>query len=408
MALKQQRIVASLDIGSNKIVCLIGYINAMGKVFVKGIGHQQSRGIIAGRITNKKEAEKSILATISIAEKMAGYNIQSITVNINTSEIFSSTINSDIKLNGREVRDKDIAILLKDIKDILKKEDKEVVHLMPLQYSLDGNIVESPYNIEADNLNIIFHLLSTSKTNLIKIRDCIRTMMLDINNYVSNGYATSLSVLEDTEKELGVLIMDIGSTSTNVSLVYNNRYIFETNIPVAGDNITKDISAILKTTQTTAERIKVMNTNFTLSKKNEDELIRIDIDTDEEFMASKHKIQLVNDIAKARIEEIIKLTIKQLEENSFGSIPKYVVLTGGTSLIPGIDMFVNSITDLESRVGYNEDFNVQDRNLAVELKSPIYSVSMGILKFIQSKYNDPMVQTENDSLIFTFLKKIFS
>ncbi len=408
MALKQQRIVASLDIGSNKIVCLVGYINAMGKIFVKGIGHQQSKGIHAGRITNKKEAEKSILSAISIAEKMAGYNIQSITININTTEIFSSTISTNISLNGREVKNKDIANLLKDIRDILKKDGKEVIHLMPLQYTMDGNVVESPYNIEANDLNITFHLLSAEKNHLNKIRDCIKTIMLDINNFVSNGYATSLAVLEDNERELGTLIMDIGCNSTNISLVYNNKYLFESNIPIAGDNITKDISAILKTTQTIAEKIKVINTNFSISKKDEDDLIKIDIDTDEEFEASKNKIALINDIARARIEEIVKLAMKKLKENNFQSIPKYVVLTGGTSLIPGIDMFVNSITDLETRIGYNDGFNIQDRALAVELKNPIYSVGMGILKFIQNKYNDTTIQIESNSLIFSFLKKIFS
>lgn len=408
MTLKQQRIVASLDIGSNKIVCLVGYINAMGKVYIKGIGHQQSRGVQNGKIVNKKETEKSILSTISMAEKMAGYNIQSITININTAEIFSSTIESSINLNGREVRDKDIATLLKDIRDILKKDGKEIVHLMPLQYCLDDNVVESPYNIEANNLKITFQLLATNKTNLNKIRDSIKSIMLDINNYVSNGYATSLSVLEDNEKELGSLILDIGSSGTNLSVVYNNKYVFEANIPIAGDNITKDISSILKITQSTAEKIKVMNTNFTLSEKDEDELIKINIDTDEEFEASKNKIQLINDIAKARIEEIIDLAVKKLKENNLKSIPQYIVLTGGTSLIPGIDMFINEITDIETRVGYNEGFSIQDKNLAVELKNPIYSVSMGILKFIQNKYADNGLQIEESSLFFNILRKIFS
>ena len=158
----------------------------------------------------------------------------------------------------------------------------------------------------------------------------------------------------------------------------------------------------------TAEKIKVMKTNFTLSEKDEDELIKIDIDTDEEFEASKNKIQLINDIARARIEEIVKLSMKHLRENGFGNIPRYIVLTGGTSLIPGIDMFVNSITDLETRIGYNEGFNIQDRNLAVELKNPIYSVCMGILKFVQNKYNDNSFQVEESSLFFNILKKIFS
>lgn len=407
MALKQQRVVASLDIGSNKIVCLIGYINALGKVFIRGIGHQQSKGIQGGKIVNKKEAEKGILSTISIAEKMAGYNIQNITININGSEINSSTINSCVELNGRAVKDKDISTLLKDIRDILRKEGKEIIHLMPLQYCLDNNIVENPYSIDAEYLRIMFHLLSTNKANLSVIKDCIKAMMLDINNYVSNGYASSLSVLEETEKELGVLILDIGFNNTNISLVYNNKYVFESSIPIAGDNITKDISSILKVTQGTAERIKVINTNFSLSKKDEDELIKLAIDTDEEFEASKNRIELVNDIAKARIEEIIKIAIKQLKENKLQNIPKYIVLTGGTSLIPGLDTFISRVTDLEVRVGYNEDFNIQDRNIAVELKSPIYSVAMGILKFIQNKYNDNGIQLEDNSVFFNVLKKIF-
>lgn len=408
MALKQQRIVASLDIGSNKIVCLVGYINAMGKVFVKGIGHQQSRGIQAGRIINKKEAEKSILSTISIAEKMAGYNIQNITINISTAEIYSSTINTSLKLGGREVKDKDISTLLKDIKDILKKDGKEIVHLMPLQYCLDENIVENPYNIDAEELRITFHLLSTTKNNLTKIKDSIKSMMLDINNYVSNGYATSLSVLEEKEKELGSLILDIGASGTCLSVVYNNKYVFENYIPIGGDSITNDISSILKITKGVAEKIKVMNTNFTLSRNDESELIKINIDTDEEFEASKNKIELINDISRARIEEIIELAMKSLRENNLQNIPQYIVLTGGTSLIPGIDMFINRITDMDTRIGYNESFNIQDKSLAVELKNPIYAVSMGILKFIQNKYNDNSLQIEDSSIFFNILKKIFS
>jgi cell division protein FtsA len=380
----------------------------MGKVFIKGIGHQQSRGIQGGRIINRKEAEKSILSTISVAEKIAGYNIQSITINVSTSEITSSTINTNIQLGGKEVKNKNIATLLKDIRDILKKENKDIIHLMPLQYALDGNIVESPYGMEAENLRITFHLLSTTKNNLIKIKDCMKTMMLNINNYVSDGYATSLSVLEETEKELGAMILDIGHNNTNVSIVYNNKYVFEGNIGIAGENITKDISTILKVTQQTAEKIKVMNTNFSLSRKDEDELIKIQIDTDEDYEVSKNKIELINNIAKARIEEIVELSLNKLTENCLQNVPKYIVLTGGTALIPGIDLFVSRIAGLETRIGYNDGFNIQDRNLAVELKSPIYSVSMGILKFVQNKYKDGGLDMDDDSMFFSFLKKIFT
>ena len=408
MGVQTQKIVASLDIGSNTIVCLVGYINAMGKVCVKGIGHQQANGIQDGKIINKKEAEKSILSAISIAEKIAGFNIQDIGININSSLISSSIINTSINLNNKEVSNKDINNLLNDIKSILKKDNKEVIHLIPLQYCIDDNIVESPYNIEGKELKIVFQLLSAEKNNLKKVKNCIKDMMLDINNYVSDGYANSLTVLNEKEKELGALTIDIGYENTNIGVVYDNKYIFESSIPIGGDTITKDISSILKITQATAEKIKVMNTDFSLSKNDENELIKIKIDTDEDFEASKNKIKLINNIAKARIDEIIELTIKKLKGANIENVPQYIVLVGGTSLIPNIDDYVSKISNLEARVGYNCDyaFIIQDRSLATELKNPIYSVAMGILKFLQSKTLQKK-SIENESGFFSILKKIF-
>lgn len=409
MGVQTQKIVASLDIGSNKIVCLVGYINAMGKVCIKGIGHQQSNGIQDGKIINKKEAEKSILSAISIAEKIAGFNIQDIAINVNSSMLSSSVINTSINLNNKEVNDKDINNLLNDIKSILKKENKEIIHLIPLQYCIDNNIVENPYNIEGKELKIVFQLLSVEKNDLKKAKNSIKNMMLDINNYVSNGYANSLTVLNEKEKELGVLTVDIGYENTNIGLVYDNKYVFESNIPMGGKTITEDISNVLKITQATAEKIKVMNADFSLSKNDENELIKIKIDTDEDFEASKNKIKLINDITKARIDEIIELIMKKLKIANLENVPQYIVLTGGTSLIPNIDDYVSKISNLETRVAYNEDmaFIIQDRNLATELKNPIYSVSMGILKFLQSKALQKK-SIENESGFFSILKKIFS
>lgn len=409
MAIQPQRIVASLDIGSNKIVCLVGYINAMGKICVKGIGHQQATGIQNGKIINKKEAEKNILSAVSIAEKIAGFNIQDIAVNINSSIIYSSTINSSINLHNKEVNDKDINNLLNDVKTILKKDNKEIIHLIPLQYCIDDNIVESPYNIEGTDLKVVFQLLSVEKNDLKKIKDCIKNIMLDINDYVSNGYANSLVLLNEKEKELGALSIDIGYSNTSIGLVYDNKYVFETSVPMGGETITKDISNILKITQQTAEKIKVMNTDFSLSSNDENELIKIKIDTDEDFEASKNKIKLINDIAKARIDEILEISMQKLKMAGLKNVPQYAVLSGGTAFIPNIDDYVSKVLNIETRIGYIDDTNfiIQDRNLATELKNPIYSVAMGMLKFIQVKSLQKK-SIESESKFFSILKKLFS
>jgi cell division protein FtsA len=317
-------------------------------------------------------------------------------------------INTSIKLNGKEVKDKDINNLLKDIRNILNKNNKELIHLMPIQYSADDNIVESPYNIEAEELKITFHILTAQKSNINKIKCCIKNMMLDVSSYISNGYANSLSILNNTEKELGVLVLDIGSSNTNIGLFYDNKYVFESNICIAGDSITKDISNILKITQETAEKIKIVNANFSLSRTDENDLIKIKIDTDDDFEASKNKIGLINDITKARIEEIVQMAMQKLKDCNLQNVPKYIVITGGVALIPSIDDFISDITKLATRVGYNDGgFIIKEKSLAVELKNPIYSVAMGALKFIQNKYNHN-TPVENESLFLSILKKIFS
>ena len=128
---------------------------------------------------------------------------------------------------------------------------------------------------------------------------------------------------------------------------------------------------------------------------------------EEDFKVSTNKIKLVNDIARARLEEIVDIAMKKLEHNNLNSALQYIVLTGGTALIPGIDIFINSITNVETRVGYNEKLAIQDKSLSVELKSPIYAVSLGILKFIQNRYNNKTYKEEEQSTLFKFLSNIF-
>lgn len=408
VGVKQQRVVASLDIGSNKIVCLVGYINVMGEICIKGLGHQQSRGIQQGRIVDKKEAEKSILSAITLAERMAGFNIQNITVNVSGSETSSSLINGNLKLNGKEVKDKNIEAIYKDIKEIIKKQNKEVVHLVPLQYTIDGNLVENAYGMDANEFGVTFNLVSTDKKNITVLKDCLKAMMLDMDNYISNAFAVSIGSLENTERELGVLSIDIGAGYTNFSVSYDDKYVFEGNIAIGGDNITRDISTILKISQATAEVVKVMNTDFSLSSLDEENLIRLEVNNDEDFEIAQNNIKLINEIVKARIEEIIDLIFISLKENELSSLIRYIVLSGGTSLIPGIETFINKLTHLETRVAFNSEINSQDRRIAEELKNPIYNVGLGILKYMQIKYNCKDNSCKNRSFFLDVLNKIFS
>ena len=409
MGLKQQKRIASLDIGSNKIVCLIGYINANNDVCIRGVSNVKSKGIQNYKIVDKNLAIESILKAIKKAEEMAGFTVNSITINISSSVLESSAITGTILLNGREIEERDIANFLRETNACLQKKGKEIIHLIPLKSVLDGHVVDTPYNMEGNQLRIEYQLLSTEKKNIAPIRNCIRDMMINVGNYVSNGYANILSVLDKPEKELGVLILDIGASNTNISVIHNNKYLFEGGIPLAGNAITKDISTILNITIETAEKVKTLNSNFLLSELEEEEIIKIDLDSEEDYKASHNTIKLINDIVKARIEEILELVRDKLKQANVLGLVKYVVLTGGTSLIPGIDQYIENILHIDTRIGYNEKgFEGKDRKMTEDLKSPKYSVAIGILRFIVVKETTANINMQNEPLIFKFIRKIFS
>jgi cell division protein FtsA len=409
MEKKKLKVIASLDIGSSKIVCMIAYINHDGSLNIRSIAHQKSSGISNGRIVNKKEAVKTILSTISLAEKTINFNIDNICINISDSKLESSTVNAKLKIANREIKERDIYLLFKDIISSLRKSGKEVIHLLPLQYLVDDNIVDSPYII-ANNLSVTLNLIAIQKNPIEIIKDSIKSMMLNIDSYVTDGYANFLSVPNTNELEFGAVIFDIGADNTNIGLLYDNKFIFETNIGMAGNAITNDISNILKVNFEIAEKIKNLNANFNLTSEEEKEFIRIKIDEDT-FEASKNNIKLINDIVKSRIEEIIEIGFDVLKKNNLHNVPKYIILTGGTSAILGIDSFIEKITNKETRINYNNNFNVSFNSSysKEELKNSFYSVSMGMLKFMQHKYtNYGDKDNDNGSAFLNFIKKFLS
>jgi cell division protein FtsA len=168
------KIIAALDLGSDKTICLIGYINNAGQICVKGIGHQKSMGIMNGIIIDAKAAIQSIISAISMAEKMAGYNIEQVVVNISGQHINSTAVKAQANINGRTIRQADISNLAKNIKKAFKTKGKEIVHLIVLDYIIDGNEgIKNPRNIIADILEANVHTITTNANNIKNIKQCI-------------------------------------------------------------------------------------------------------------------------------------------------------------------------------------------------------------------------------------------
>ena len=220
---KKGKIVACLDIGSSKLICIIASISG-DDIQIIGYSHKESKGILAGAISDMNLAQKSITAVVSEAERMAGLNIDRLLVGISGSNVTSIRREVSAKISSDTVKTTDISNLAEKVRAEFKKNNREIIHLIPLQYRLDDSApVANPRYMSGEKLYAKFHVISTSHTTIRNIENCLKRCQLSVNNYVVEPDASALSCLSDHEMNLGTLLIDMGSSSTSFCIISEGR-----------------------------------------------------------------------------------------------------------------------------------------------------------------------------------------
>lgn len=378
---KKGKIVACLDMGSSKLVCLIASITN-DDVQILGYGHKESRGISASAISDMRLAQKSITNVVSEAERMAGFNIDRLLIGISGSQVISTRKEVSTKIAADIVKASDIAALAAKVRAEFKKNNREIIHLVPLQYRIDDSApVVNPRYMSGETLYAKFHVVSTSQTTIKNIENCLKRCQLSVNNYVVEPYASGLSCLSDNEMDLGALLIDIGGSSTSFSIILEGKLIHVGHSPIGGVHITKDISTILNVSFDSAEKIKNLNSSLLISPIEERELIKMKfIDADAQEMIQITRAEL-RDIIQSRLEEMFE-SVKTILEKSGISVYKLgnIVLTGGVTSIVGIDKLASEIFEKNVRIGYPNKLE----SIASELLNPTHSCSLGMLVFLHN------------------------
>jgi cell division protein FtsA len=389
---QDKKMATAIDIGSDKVLCLIGSISD-DSIIVKGVGHQKSFGISAGVITDLKLAQKSIVSAVSSAEKMAGFNIKKVVINLGGRYLNSSFISAEINVSDK-IRKESLSEMAENIIVEYRKNNQEVLHLVPIEYIVDKNLrIENPIGISGNILAVKFHVVSYPTNQIKNIESCLKKYQLTIKNYVSSPYSAALAFLTENEKKIGTLLLDIGGEETSFSIFYNNKFMYNGSVPLGGYNITRDIANVLDINTSTAEKIKTLNVDFTLNDFEEDELIKMHVDDDESFRIAKNKIKLVNNVSKSRIEETLNIVFTLIKKKRLRDKINRIVLAGGTSVIPGIDTFIEETTNVPTRLGsIKNDVIIENVNNSI-FRSTIYSTAVGMLIFVRtilkkSKLND--------------------
>lgn len=380
-------LVAALDVGSTKVCCLIakpqvdrGAYGGKGPRVV-GVGHNASQGIRGGTVVDLEAAEASIRAAVEKAEQMAGENIQGVTVNLAGGRPHSKLLHYEVSIAGHEITEADLRRVL-DPQAFLgeRPKNQEVVHAIPVGYSVDGNKgVRDPRGMYGNRLGVNVHVVSAATGPVRNLRTGIERCHLELDNLVISPYAAALSALVSDETQLGVTLIDIGGGTTSVAVFFDGELVHTDVVPVGGQHVTSDIARGLSTPLKQAERLKTLYGSCLPSSTDDREVIQVPlVGEDADHGMAQVPRSMVVGIIRPRIEETFELVRQRLAKAGFDKVAgRRVVLTGGASQLTGVAEFAGRLLDRQVRIARPKPID----GLPEAVAGPAFSASAGLLQY---------------------------
>ncbi|GAB4283794.1 MAG: cell division protein FtsA [Candidatus Dojkabacteria bacterium] len=374
-------IITAIDIGSQKISAVITVVEDK-KVKVIGESTHPSYGIKKGEITGIEEATNSIAAALNGAERMAGLTVSSAYVSINGKNIVSVNNKGVVAVSDSEILDDDVVRSLEQARTAAIPNAREIIHLIPREFVVDHQTgIKNPVGMTGSRLEVDCHIISAPSTSIHNIERCIQRIGLRIDDLVFSGWASAQSVLTSTERELGVLLLDIGAGTTTITSYVEDAVTFSGCVALGGSNVTRDIAAGLRFSLDDAEKVKVHAAELfkkaAQSKKKEDTDIIDVTELDIEGVKTISKKQFM-EIVDARVDEILDIVKKKMEQEGFDSkLPAGVVITGGSALLPEITSIASKVFGVPARVGYPRGL----QGLVESISTPAFSTLQGLVKY---------------------------
>ncbi len=383
--------VNAIDIGSGKITCLITVPSGDegDKLNLVGAATVPSRGVKKGQIVNIEDVVSSISDCVESAERMAGFNIDSAFVTINGDHIQcqNSPGLAAVSESG-EINSDDIQRVMEGAKAVSLPTSREIIHALPREFIVDGQRgIKDPTSMSGMRLETEAHLITGLSPAIKNVTRCVQDLGINVSGVVYTGLASSYSVLSETEKDLGVILADIGAGTTSISIFTEGTCCYSATLPVGARKITDDIAIGLTSSIDSAERIK-----FFLSKPKEgrdtvekqtDEIDFSKLGVREENLKTGSRKAIVEGIIRPRLNEIFTLIRDVIKQSGFeGQTPAGIVLTGGGSLTVGIAESARRVLQLPPRVGLPSGLS----GVVAEVGTPEYSAAVGLILYgYQSK-----------------------
>lgn len=373
----EKKLIVGLDIGTSKVVAIVGEVMPDGEVCIIGVGHQKSRGLKKGVVVNIESTVSSIKRAIEEAELMAGCQINSVYAGIAGSHVRSLNSHGIVAIKDQEVTQADVDRVIDAAKAVAISADQKIIHILPQEFIIDEQDgIREPIGMSGVRLESKVHMVTGAVSAAQNIVKCVRRCGLEVDDIILEQLASSQAVLSEDEKELGVCLVDIGGGTTDIA-IYSNGAIYHTAvIPIAGDQVTNDIAVALRTPTQYAEDLKIKYATALTQMAEIGDTVHVPSVGDRPAKQLSRKT--LAEVVEPRYEELFMLIKAEIKRSGFSDlIASGVVLTGGSSKIPGAVELAEEIFHMPVRLGLPQNIS----GLKDVVNNPIYATSVGLLQY---------------------------
>ncbi|AZG10576.1 MULTISPECIES: cell division protein FtsA [Pigmentiphaga] len=406
MTRETKDLIVALDIGTSKVVAVVAEMLPEGRFEVLGLGQHESRGMRKGVVVNIETTVNSIQRALEEAELMADCKIRDVFTGIAGSHIRSFNSSGMVAIKDKEVTATDVARVIETAKAINIPTDQQVLHVLTQEFIVDGQEdIREPIGMSGIRLEVRVHIVTGAVSAAQNIVKCVRRCGLEVQDLILQPLASSLACLTPDEKELGVALVDIGGGTTDIAIFTGGAIRHTAVIPIAGDQITGDVAAALRTPTPDAEEIKL---RYGVAKQvlaSPDE--RIEVPGLGDRGPRQLSRQALGAVIEPRVEELFTFVQQVIRESGYDELlSSGIVLTGGTSQMPGVVELAEDIFLKPVRLGVPE----YTGSLADVVRSPRFSTVMGLLaeaRLQRVRGRKVAQQTGNVTQVFSRMKEWF-
>jgi cell division protein FtsA len=381
-------IIVGIDIGTTKICTLVARVESNDRIRILGVGIEPSQGIRKGTVVDLAAASEAIGLSVDRAERTSGLEISSALVSMAGSHVSSINSRGVVGIHRQIIDEEDVIRAMDAARAVAIPHNREVIHVIQRGFTIDGQDgISMPIGMHGYRMEVEAHIITASASTVDNLRLVVGNSGVDVSNFVLNPLASGEVVLTDTEREMGVVVCDIGGGTTDMAIYIEGDVWHTMVLAVGGNHVTSDIAHGLRLPFSQAEEVKI-NHGHALSRA---------IDTGETFPVRAFGEEQPIDVSRydlahiieARVEEIFSLMLQEIKRSGYdGLLPAGLVLTGGSSLLPGIKKLASDVLGLPVRVARPENLiGMVDR-----LQSPAFSTSVGLIKWAaQMREVDPTI-----------------